>query len=454
MLKDNEIKALCEDVLGRAAKAGTTHAEVVYRDGRHLSAKVRMRAPELIEEAGSRSLGLRVLRGQRTAAATTSDLSEAGLARIVADATELLAVSEEDRFAGPPDAKLLATQWDDSALELSDAAVASLSGERCLARATASESAALDSDARVSNSEGATFVRVRGAAALATSRGFFSLQRGTFASSSVMPVAEEESGKKRAAGYWDAARHLSDLAADQAVGSEAGRRALAKLGARRVKTQQAPVIFEREAARSILGLLAGCVSGASVWRKQTYLAERLGTEVANACITLVDNPLIPRAMGSRAVDGEGLPSQENVLVENGRLQSFLTDTYAARRLGHARSTASASRGAAGVGVGITNLCLAPGKGDLDSLIAATPRGLIVTDMMGFGFNAVTGDFSRGASGFWVEKGVIQHPVSEVTISLNLDDLLKRIDALAGDVDTRAAIRTPSFRVAEMTIAGA
>jgi PmbA protein len=237
------------------------------------------------------------------------------------------------------------------------------------------------------------------------------------------------------------------------VGQEAARRTLEKLGARKIDTQQVAVIFEPEAARSILGLLAGCVVGGAVWRKASFLVGREGERVASDLITVVDDPLIPRGPGSRPFDGDGLSARRNVVIEKGVLKTYLLDTYSARKL-ERDSTGSASRGAGGsVGASTSNFVLQPGEMKAEELINSTDRALYVTDMMGFGFNAVTGDFSRGASGFWIEKGKRAFPVSEVTISLNLGELLKRIDAVADDLDLRTSVASPTFRVSSMTVAG-
>ena len=237
------------------------------------------------------------------------------------------------------------------------------------------------------------------------------------------------------------------------VGREAARRTLAKLGARKVPTQEAAVVFDPDSARSILGLLAGCITGGAIWRKSSYLEGRLGTKVASELVNVVDDPLIARAPGSRPYDGEGLLSRRNVVVEKGVLKSYLLDSYSARKLSMA-STASASRGGSGgVGPSTTNFVLSPTTESPEDILRSTKSGLFVTDMMGFGFNAVTGDFSRGAAGFWIENGEKTFAVSEVTISLNLNELLSRIDAVGSDLDLRSSVASPTIRVSGMTIAG-
>jgi PmbA protein len=440
-------------VVERARAAGADVAEVSVGEGQHLSAKVRLGEPELVEQAGSKSIGLRVMRGQQVAVTFTSDLSEFGLQRFVQDALELADLSQPDPFAGPPDPALLSKRSEHRDLDLFDESVDSIDAKRALDMATRAERAALGSDARLTNSEGATVSRQSGASALVTSGGFAAAQRGTYVSIVVNPVADDQDGKKRSGHHWSARRHLAELESPEAVGEEAARRTLAKLGSRKLDTQEVAVVFDPDSARSMLGLLAGCITGGSVWRKSSYLAEREGQRIASDLVTIVDDPLLPRAPGSRSFDGEGLLCRRSVVVDKGVLRTFLLDSYSARKLDK-NSTASASRGGGGgVGASTSNFFLQPGALTPKQLLASTERALYVTDMMGFGFNAVTGDFSRGAAGFWLEKGEPIFPVSEVTISLNLDELLKRIDAVADDLDHRTSIAAPTFRVSAMTVAG-
>ncbi len=445
--------ALGERVVEAAQKGGATVAEASVREGSHLTAKIRMREPELVEEAGSRALGLRVMIGQQVAVSYTSDLSDAGVNRLVEDALELAQLSEPDPFAGPPDPSLLSTREQHAELELFDEDMGNLGAGEAIARAKEGEAAALDSDARITNSDGSTFSRAAGGGVLVTSGGFRGGSRGTYASLSVVPVAADADGKNRRGYHWSAKRHLEELDTAKSVGLEAARRTLRKLGAQKVDTQEAPVVFDPDAARSILGLLAGCVNGSAIWRKTSYLLDKAGEQIASDLVTIVDDPLIPRAPGSRPYDGEGLLSRKNLVVEKGVLRTFLLDSYSARKLDQ-ESTASASRGSSGgVGPSTSNFILSPGDVSHDDLLKSTKKGLYVTEMMGFGFNAVTGDFSRGAAGFWIENGELAFPVSEVTISLNLDQLLKRIDAVADDLDLRTSVAAPTFRVSAMTIAG-
>jgi PmbA protein len=452
----NELESalgLGDRVVADAMKRGATVAECVLRFGAELSAKVRMGKPELVEEAGHRSLGLRVMKGQRVASTSTSDLSEAGIDRAVTDAIELVEISQEDPFAGPADPKLLCAPARAPDLDLYDPAGGELDAAQAIRIATVGEDAARAFDTRITNSDGSTFGRTAGGVGVVLSSGFRAGYRGSYQSLSVVPVADDVGGKKRRGYHWTAKRHLAELDPAEEVGREAARRTLRKLGARTVATCEVPVVFDPDAARSILGLLAGCVMGSSIWRKSSYLMGREGTRVASDLVDVVDDPLMPRAPGSRPFDGEGLPSRKTTVVEKGMLLTYLCDSYSARKLSRA-STGSASRGSGGgVGASTSNFVLLPGKDSRDAILKGTPRGLYVTDMMGFGFNAVTGDFSRGASGFWIEGGELAFPVSEVTISLNVDEILKRIDAVGSDLDLRTATASPTLRVAKMTVAG-
>jgi PmbA protein len=339
-------------------------------------------------------------------------------------------------------------------LQLFDPECGRVDAAEAVRRATVAEAAARAFDPRISNSEGATFGRTQGCGVTVTSGGFRGGMRGSYASLVVTPVAAEPDGEKKRRGHhWTAKRRLADLEDAKSVGEEAARRTLRKLGARKVSTCEAPVVFDPDAARSIVGLLAGCVSGGAIYRKSSYLVGREETRVASDLVTIDDDPLIVAGPGSRAFDGEGFASRKLSIVDRGVLKTYLLDSYTARKLGKA-STSSASRGGSGgVGPSTTNLVLRPGATPAKEIVRQTKRGLYVTDMMGFGFNAVTGDFSRGASGFWIEDGELTYAVSEATISLNVDQLLQRIDLVGDDLDMRSSIVAPTFRVSSMTIAG-
>ena len=337
------------------ARLGADVAEVGIGSSWELSAKVRLGEPELVEEAGQRGLSLRVIRDGRLAMTSTSDLSQSGLDLLVKDALELAELSEVDPAMGPAPAELIC-QPPHPDLDLFDPTVSNIDAAEALDRARRAERAALDADKRITLSEGATFARTSSTRVMVLSGGFEGVQRGSYASLSVVPVVLDEGDKRRRGHYWTARRYLADLEDGQFVGEEAARRTLAKLGSKKVKTGEAPIIFDADSARSIVSTFAGTIVGGALWRKSSYLLDRMGTEVASSLVSIVDDPFIPRGPGSRAFDGEGLRSRKNVLVDGGVLRSFLLDCYSARKLG-LESTASASRGGGSIGPSSTNLIM-------------------------------------------------------------------------------------------------
>ena len=446
-----ELREIAERVVQLARRAGADEAEVQVSDGTELTAKVRLGEPELVQEAGSRGLGLRVFRDLRQAVTYTSDLRAGSLERFAADTVALARLSEPDELHRLPDPAELARSFPD--LDLYDVDSEPLEASEALARAVRGEKAALGYDPRVTNSEGATYSRVLGAVALATSGGFAGSYRGSYSSLTVEPVCDDEGGKKRNGYWWTGSRFVAALEDPEAVGREAARRTVAQIGSRKVDTCEVPVVFDPEAGRAIVGMVFSVANGSSFYRKSSYLIGREGTEVASELVTIEDDPLIARAPGSRPFDGDGLPTRKNVIIDGGVLKTVLCDTYTARKLGRA-STGSAGRGTGSSPAPTTsNLFMRRGHRSREEIVKKTERGLYVTGMMGFGFNAVTGDFSRGAAGFWIENGELGHPVSEVTISCNFDDLLKRIDMVGNDLILRSSTSSPTFRVSRMTVAG-
>jgi PmbA protein len=421
------------------------------RDGSELTAKLRMGEPELVKEAASRALGLRVFVDRRAAITYTSDLAPAALARFAADSVALARLAQPDELNTLPDAAELAKALPE--LDLWDEAALAIDAAWALAQCRRGEDAARKADPRVTNSEGATFSRTAGAAAFASSAGFTGGYRGTYQTFYVEPICDDEGGKKRNGYWWTAGRFRDQLLDPEAVGLEAARRTVAKLGARKVETCEAPVVFDPEAARGLLGALFGVANGSAFYRKSSYLLGREGQPVASPLVTVVDDPLLPRGAGSRPFDGDGLPSRRNVVLDGGVLATVLCDVYSARKLGR-RSTGSAGRGVGGApGPTTSNFIMSAGATPAAEIVRSMERGLYVTEMMGFGFNPVTGDFSRGAGGFWIERGELTYPVSEVTVSANFDDLWQRIDAVGDDLDLRSSTAAPTFRVSAMTIGG-
>ena len=450
-----ELTDLAQRVTEMCTKAGADAAEVLVRDGSELTVKVRMGQPELVQEAGSRAIGLRVFKDGRRAVTYSSDLRARSLESFVAESVALAALAEPDEHGGLPDPSELARSVPD--LDLYDDQVGTVDAAWAMKQCLAGEAAARGFDKRVTNSEGATWSRTIGATAFATSGGFAGGYRGSYASFYVEPLCDDPTDpanpKKRNGYWWTADRYLAKLDDPEAVGREAARRTVATLGSRKIATQECPVVFDVEVGRSIVGTVFSVANGAAFWRKSSYLIGREGTAVASPLVTIVDDPHIKRGPGSRPFDGDGLPTRKNVLVKGGVLETVLCDVYSARKLGRT-STGSAGRGIGGnPGPTTSNLILQAGTTSKAEILKQTGTGLYVTSMMGFGFNPVTGDFSRGAQGFWIENGELTFPVSEITVSCNFDDLLKRIDLVGNDLDLRSSTACPTFRVSHMTVAG-
>lgn len=456
--KQRELQALAERVAELAIDDGADAAEVIVGAGQSLSVKIRQGQKELLHESESHGLGLRVFVNHRSAVCHTSDLGEAELRRFVHETVELSQLSEPDELNELPDRHdLIPLGQSVVDLDLWDDLTARLSAPELFEIARRTEAAALGFSKKITNSDGASCDRNAGymALALADKAGlaFSGSSRGTYCSFSVEALCDDEGGKKRNASFWSAHRFFAQLASPESVGQEAARRALRKLGAQKLATAELPVVFDSDASRALLRTLAGVVSGGAIYRKSSYLCGREGTQVASPLITIVDDPLRPRGPGSRAFDGEGLAARRNIIVDKGLLSGYLLDSYSARKLGR-KSNGCAGRSVGGSPhVSTSNLILHAGSTQPTALLNGIDRGLYVTDMMGFGFNAVTGDFSRGAAGFLIENGQLTVPVSEVTISANFDDLLRRIDAVGSDLDERSSTMSPSLRVSKMTVAG-
>ena len=440
--------------LARAKAAGADAADALCVESDALEVRVRGEEIDFVTQARERTLGIRAFvagpEGLRAALTSTSDLAGDAVERLAADAVALARATAQDPAAGlaPDPAR---GPWPD--LGLVDPGDRGVSVDARIDEARAAEAAARAVDPRIANSEGSEagsrFARV----AYGSSEGF----EGGYESAShwiaCMPVARDAGGAMQTDSWYAVSRRLAGLEPAELVGRRAAERALAQLGARRVATAEVPVIFDAPVARSLLANLAACVSGYAVYRRGSFLAGRLGEQVASPRVTVIDDGRRPGGLGSRPFDGEGSATRRTAVLEEGRLASWLLDAYSGRKLGLA-GTGNAARAAAGApGVGPTNLWLEPGEGDLESLVADTPRGLLVTGLFGHGFNPVTGDFSRGARGFWVEGGRRSHPVEEITVAGNLGAMLADVDAVAGDLLWQGAVASPSLRVARMTVAG-
>jgi len=434
----------------RARQAGATACDAVAIEAESSSTSVRLGEVETVKLSRERRLGLRCFAGQSSAVASTADLDGDAIDAFARQVVEMARAVAPDPVSGLPDASLLATDAPD--LELADPAGLELSPEGRVERARRCEAAALESDPRLVNSEGAEFALGAARVAYASSGGFSGSYRSTSYSLSVSPIARADGAMQR--DYWyDASRSLARLAEPETIGRTAAARTLRRLGARPVPTQQAPIVFDPQTAASLLSHLASAACGGALYRRASFLLERLETEIGSALLTVVDDGRLTRGLASRPFDAEGLATRRTVVVERGVLRSYLLDTYAARKLALA-STGSAARSVGDVpSASPTNFHLEAGAHTPEQIIASVPRGLYVTGLSGFGVNGVTGDYSRGASGLWIENGELTHPVEEVTIAGNLLQMYRDVEMVGDDLTFRSSIASPTLKIRQMTIAG-
>ncbi len=451
----SNMQQLAADVVERALRAGATEAEAVIREGDEFSTLVRLGQVETLKESGARGIGVRVFLGSngahRTANTSTSDFTEAGLDQLVRGAIDLAQVTSEDPFAGLPDQAAMGQL--DGNLDLYYEDVYSMPAAERIEYARRAEAAALSADPRLKNSDGGSFDAATGHKVMANSRGFVGEYRRSYCSVAAMPIAQTEQGGMQRDYWFSSARTLGKLASPESIGAEAARRTLRRLNARRVATQRVPIVFAPEIARSLVGNIFEAANGDSVYRGASFWANQLGQQVASSNVTVIDDGTIPGLFGTAPFDGEGLPTRRTVIVENGVLKNYLLNTYTGRKLSM-QSTGNASRGLAGTpGIGAGNLFLENGSVSPDQLLADVKVGFYVTELMGFGVNMVTGDYSRGAAGLWIENGELTFAVEEITIAGNLKEMLNNVSAIANDLEFRGAVASPTLRIDGMTIAG-
>ncbi|MET4685000.1 TldD/PmbA family protein [Brevundimonas faecalis] len=438
---------MLHDLVAAALKAGADAVEAVSARRATLSVGVRNAALEEVEQEEARDLGLRVFIGRRQATVSASDLSDATRARLVERAVAMARLAPEDPYAAlAPQDRLAAAPHAD--LDLFDPS--ERTAEALEAVAAEAEAAAL-AVAGVSKSEGGHAAWSTSEWRLVTSHGFDGRHRGSAFSAGVGVIAEKDGAMERG-GESRTVRHLSDLPDARSLGLKAGERAIARVGARKIASGAAPVIFENRIATQVLSPLLGAISGPAVARGSSFLKDRLGQAVLPSGVDLIDDPFRPRGLGSTPFDDEGVAVERREIVRDGVLTTWLLNTASAAQLGLA-STGHASRGLAGpAGVSTHNLHLAPGEGDLDALMAQAGTGLLITSMFGPSLNGNTGDWSAGVSGFWFEKGERAYPVNEVTVAGNLIDLYARLQR-GSDLEFRGAFNSPSLLFDKVAIAG-
>jgi len=446
-----DLREIAQDIVARAMDGGATAAECVVREGDEFSTLVRLGQVETLKESGSKSIGVRVFFGQRAASTYSSDFSREGLDRMVKSALELAKITSEDPFGGIPDADQLGQLKGDLDLYYED--VYSLSGSDRIDYARRAEKAALDFDPRIKNSEGGSFDAATGHKVLVNSHGFVGEYKRSYCSVSATPIAQSDDGAMQRDMWFSAARMLKKLDSPEHVGKVAAERALRRLGARRVKTANVPVVFDPMVATSILGHIFEGINGDSVYRGASFLAGKLGQKIAGDNVNIIDDGTISGGFGTSPFDGEGIPTRRTVVIENGVLKSYLLNTYTAKKLG-LQTTGNASRGLAGTpGIGPGNYFLQAGTKSPKELIGEIKEGLYVTEFLGSGANLVTGDYSRGASGLWISGGELTYPVEEITVAGNLKEMFFNINEIASDLEFRGSVAAPTIRVDGLTVGG-
>jgi PmbA protein len=443
---DADSASLLDHLLETARSHGAEAADASLALRESLSVEVRLGEIEGVEREESRSVALRALIGQRQAGAASTDLSERGLAELAARVVAMAKAAPEDPFCGLPDPTLYASTIP--ALDTEDAARPDAKALETMARDCEDAARAISG---VTNSAGASAAFECGAFAYATSDGFAGSARGTTYSLSVSPLAERDSQKER---DWEgrARRFLCDLPSAADIGKAAGERVVARLGARKLASRKAPVIYENRIARSLFGPFLGAISGVAVARGVSFLRGKLGQQVFAASVEIEDDPLKLRGLSSRPFDGEGVQVRRRTVIENGVLTTWLLNSAAARQL-DMQTTGHATFGHGGPpGVGATNITVKPGEGDLAALMARAGAGLLVQETFSPSINPNTGDYSVGVAGQWFENGAPAYPVSEITVAGNLLDIYARLIP-GGDMDQRGGLDAPSLLIDDLAIAG-
>ena len=441
---------LGREILAMAQGRGASEGDVVMAESDSFFVTVRLGEVEKISQALEKRLGLRLFFGSSSASASTSDISRKSIERLVNDTVQMARATAQDPHGGLPPAGDLARDLPD--LDLVDEAARAVSVEQKIQMALDTEKSALNYDPRITNSEGGEFSNQFGRVIYVTSHGFSGEYCGSTFGHSVAPVAAQNGSMQR--DYWYSSNRIfSRLESPQTVGEKAAQRVLRRLGARKIKTCQCPVVLDPDMGASLLRSLSSALSGYSLYKGASFLIGKLGTKIASDLVTVIDDGTLPGALGSRPFDAEGLPTRKKTVVEKGELRSYLLDTYSGKKLGMP-STGNASRSVGEPpGVAPSNFYLARGAHSPEEIIGSVEAGLYVTELIGFGINLVTGDYSRGAAGLWIENGQLTYPVEEVTIAGNLKEMLQNIEMVGSDLEMRGRIAAPTLKISQMTVAG-
>ena len=437
-----ELIGLAESLVQYAQKNGADETEVHISQGREFGVDVRNGEIEKLVEAGYKDLSIRIIKDKKTANVNSSDFNADTLKQLIHHAIERAEVCSPDPFSGLPetDPEARLVNWRE--LEIFDAEIEELPAEKKIELAKQTEAIAL-ADERITNSYGSSFGSVSGKLILVNSNGFSGSYKKTSCSLGVYLQAGDGDNKVEA-GWYETARYFKKMWTPEQIAKEAVHRVTRLINPRKVKTQNVPVVLEPSVTQSILSFLYRCIHGRSIYMNQSFLVDKIGERIADSGITIVDNGLLPGGIGTRPFDSEGVPLRKNVVIKNGVLKTYLTDTYSARKL-KTKSTGNAS--------GANNFYLEKGERSPEEIIRSVKNGLLLTGTMGQGTNTVTGDFSKGAFGLWIEDGEIAYPVAEITVSGNLGQMLKNIELVGNDLRFTRSITGPTIKIGEMTISG-
>jgi PmbA protein len=447
----NDYRNLASELVGALKKQGADAADVFISSVDGFNTTVRLGNIERLQQSTSKGLGLRVFKNGATALTFTTDFQGRTVQDLVKQTLEIVKVSGADKYNGLAPKELLGEYA--GKLMIFDESLSKLTPEKKIEMVKEAEAAGRAVDKRITNSNGASWSNSIGQITLANSDGFVGQYKTTVASMSVGLVAEENGVKQR--DFWFTFnRYFNKLDSPKSVGEEAGRRTVRRLGGRKVKSQVVPVVLDPSVAGNFVGMIFSAASGGNIYRRSSYLVDKVGQEIASPMITIVDDATMTDGLASRPFDAEGVKSSSFTLIENGVLKTYVCDSYAARRL-NAKVTGNAGRSyQSAPGVGASNLFLKNGKTDPKDIVKSVKNGLYLTEMFGSGVNSVTGDFSQGASGFWIENGEITYPVQEITIAGNVLKALKNVQMIGNDLSFKlGSTASPTLLVSEMTVGG-
>ncbi len=447
----NDYRNLAVELVAELTKCGADACDVCIGTSEGFQATLRLGAIEKLQKSTSKGLGLRVFKDGATALTFTTDFADRTVKNLVRETLEIVKVAQPDEFNGLAPKTSLGVF--DGELKIYDDSIASMPPEKKIEMVREMEDTGREYDARITNSNGANWSDNAGQVTIANSDGFVGHYRSTAASMSVWLVAEEN-GVKQRDGWYSINRFAGNLDSSKSIGEEAARRTIARLGGRKVKSQAVPVVLDPSVAADFVGMLFGAASGGSIYRRSSYLVDKVGETIVSPEVTIIDDATIADGLESRPFDAEGIRSSRLTFIENGVLNQYVCDSYSARRLGAAATGNSGRSFSTAPQVAPSNLYLKNGQTDPDEIVGAVKNGLYLTEMFGSGVNSVTGDFSQGASGFWIENGAITFPAQEITIAGNVLKAMQRVTAVGNDLSFRlGSTASPTLLISELTVGG-